>query len=72
MGEVLKGTGTVLMLRYQEGSAATEERERGFLEELKTSLSGRDGDLLGSIRRRHPRHRQADVGEPAQSLRATR
>jgi ribose transport system substrate-binding protein len=31
MGELLKGAGTVLMLRYQEGSAATEERERGFL-----------------------------------------
>jgi ribose transport system substrate-binding protein len=34
MGELLKGSGTVLMLRYQEGSAATEERERGFLDEL--------------------------------------
>jgi ribose transport system substrate-binding protein len=34
MGELLKGAGTVLMLRYQEGSAATEERERGFLDEL--------------------------------------
>jgi ribose transport system substrate-binding protein len=40
MGEVLKGTGTVLMLRYQEGSAATEERERGFLEELKARYPG--------------------------------
>jgi ribose transport system substrate-binding protein len=40
MGEVLKGTGTVLMLRYQEGSAATEERERGFLDELKASYPG--------------------------------
>ena len=35
MAELLKGSGTVLMLRYQEGSAATEERERGFLDELK-------------------------------------
>jgi ribose transport system substrate-binding protein len=35
MGEVLGGKGTVLMLRYQEGSAATEERERGFLDALK-------------------------------------
>ncbi|MPZ21566.1 MAG: substrate-binding domain-containing protein [Luteitalea sp.] len=34
MGELLEGRGTVLMLRYQEGSAATEERERGFVEEL--------------------------------------
>ena len=37
MGDVLKGRGTVLMLRYQEGSAATEEREKGFLDELKAS-----------------------------------
>jgi ribose transport system substrate-binding protein len=40
MGEVLQGRGTVLMLRYQEGSAATEERERGFLEELKAAHPG--------------------------------
>ena len=40
MGEVLKGSGTVLMLRYQEGSAATEERERGFLDELKAHYPG--------------------------------
>jgi ribose transport system substrate-binding protein len=35
MGEVLGGKGTVLMLRYQEGSAATEEREQGFLDAIK-------------------------------------
>jgi ribose transport system substrate-binding protein len=35
MGEVLQGKGRVLMLRYQEGSAATEEREAGFLAALK-------------------------------------
>jgi ribose transport system substrate-binding protein len=40
MGELLKGKGTVLMLRYQEGSAATEEREAGFLAELKASFPG--------------------------------
>ena len=40
MGELLKGTGTVLMLRYQEGSAATEEREQGFLDELRTAFPG--------------------------------
>ena len=40
MGEVLKGRGTVLMLRYQEGSAATEEREKGFLDELKANYPG--------------------------------
>lgn len=40
MGELLGGKGTVLMLRYQEGSAATEERERGFLEELAAKYPG--------------------------------
>jgi ribose transport system substrate-binding protein len=40
MAEVLGGKGTVLMLRYQEGSAATEERERGFGEELKAVAPG--------------------------------
>lgn len=40
MGELLKGTGTVLMLRYQEGSAATEEREQGFLDQLHSAYPG--------------------------------
>jgi ribose transport system substrate-binding protein len=35
LGELMGGKGTALMLRYQEGSAATEDRERGFVEELK-------------------------------------
>lgn len=34
IGEVLKGQGRVLLLRYQEGSASTVERERGFVEAL--------------------------------------
>ena len=40
MGEVLKGKGRVLMLRYQEGSAATEEREGGFLAVLSKEFPG--------------------------------
>lgn len=40
MGELLDGRGTVLMLRYQEGSAATEEREQGFLDELRARHPG--------------------------------
>lgn len=38
MGELLGGRGRVLMLRYQEGSAATEEREGGFLDEIRTKF----------------------------------
>jgi len=35
LGEALNGRGRVLMLRYQEGSAATEEREAGFLDHMR-------------------------------------
>lgn len=35
MGELLGGKGKVMVMRYQEGSASTTEREEGFLEEVK-------------------------------------
>jgi len=35
LGELLGGKGKVIMLRYAEGSASTEEREAGFLQEMK-------------------------------------
>ena len=34
LGEVMGGQGKCIMLRYQEGSASTEQREAGFLDEL--------------------------------------
>lgn len=40
MGELLGGKGTVLLLRYQEGSASTTEREVGFLSRLKEKFPG--------------------------------
>ncbi len=40
LGSLLEGKGRVLMLRYQEGSASTEARERGFLDRLKASFPG--------------------------------
>jgi len=40
MGSVLGGKGKALLLRYQEGSASTTEREQGFLEKLKSSYPG--------------------------------
>jgi len=40
MGELLGGKGTVLLLRYQEGSASTTEREVGFLNRLKEKFPG--------------------------------
>jgi ribose transport system substrate-binding protein len=35
MGKLLGGKGNVVLLRYQVGSASTEERETGFLDALK-------------------------------------
>ena len=40
MGQLLNGKGKVLLLRYQEGSASTQEREDGFVEELKAKFPG--------------------------------
>jgi ribose transport system substrate-binding protein len=40
MGELLHGKGKVLLLRYQEGSASTTEREQGFLARLKEKFPG--------------------------------
>lgn len=35
LAKLLGGKGKVILLRYQEGSASTENRERGFLEAIK-------------------------------------
>ena len=35
LGRLLGGKGTALMLRYQEGSASTEKREKGFLDVME-------------------------------------
>jgi len=35
LGMLLNGSGKVILLRYQEGSASTAERERGFVDTLK-------------------------------------
>jgi len=40
MGELLNGKGKILMLRYQEGSASTQDREDGFVAELKSKYPG--------------------------------
>ncbi|HKW49728.1 MAG TPA: substrate-binding domain-containing protein [Gemmatimonadaceae bacterium] len=40
LGELLGGKGKALMLRYAEGSASTEAREKGFLDELHAKYPG--------------------------------
>ena len=40
LGGLLKGKGRLIMFRYQEGSAATAEREQGFLDTIKSKFPG--------------------------------
>jgi ribose transport system substrate-binding protein len=40
LAQLLNGKGKVLLLRYQEGSASTEDRERGFADRLKAGYPG--------------------------------
>jgi ribose transport system substrate-binding protein len=40
LGSLLGGKGKVLVLRYQEGSNSTEQREKGFLDKLKAAYPG--------------------------------
>jgi ribose transport system substrate-binding protein len=40
LGELLYGKGRVLILRYQKGSASTEEREEGVMEGLRRGFPG--------------------------------
>jgi ribose transport system substrate-binding protein len=38
LGKLMEGKGNVILLRYAVGSASTEAREKGFLEELNTKF----------------------------------
>lgn len=38
LGEVLKGEGNIILLRYAVGSESTEQRERGFTDTLKSEF----------------------------------
>ena len=40
LGQVMNGKGNVLVMRLQEGSASTEEREKGFLDRIKSGFPG--------------------------------
>lgn len=40
LGQLLGGTGNVIVLRYEVGSASTEEREAGFLDTIKEKFPG--------------------------------
>lgn len=40
LGELLAGKGQILVLRYQEGSASTMQREQGFLDTLQKDFPG--------------------------------
>ena len=69
MGELLGGKGKVLLLRYQEGSASTTEREKGFLKRLKEKYPGITLISSDQYAGAYARHRQARLREPAEPLR---
>ncbi|MEW6456820.1 MAG: substrate-binding domain-containing protein [Acidobacteriota bacterium] len=39
LGEILNGKGKIFLIRYQEGSASTNEREKGFLDTMNKEFS---------------------------------
>ncbi len=50
LAKELGGKGKVIMLRYQEGSASTEEREQGFLDAMKeANITVVDVDKHGGV-----------------------
>ena len=51
LGTLLGGKGSVLVLRYQEGSASTEAREKGFLDRMKSQYPARADRLGRPVRR---------------------
>jgi ribose transport system substrate-binding protein len=40
LAQLLKNTGRIFLIRYQEGSASTTQREQGFLDTLKAEAPG--------------------------------
>jgi ribose transport system substrate-binding protein len=40
LGKILRGKGRVLVLRYLRGSSSTEEREEGFIQQLRRAYPG--------------------------------
>jgi ribose transport system substrate-binding protein len=40
LGKILRGRGRVLVLRYLKGSSSTEEREEGFIQQLRRAYPG--------------------------------
>lgn len=53
MGKMLGGKGKVIMLRYQEGSASTHNREEGFLEAIRefTGIEVADSSQYAGVTR---------------------
>jgi ribose transport system substrate-binding protein len=54
MGKLLEGKGNLVVLRYQVGSASTEQREQGFLDTIKKELPNlvilSDNQYAGALR----------------------
>ena len=72
LGEVLKGKGKVILLRYAVGSESTEQREKGFTDTLAKSFPGIAHDLGHGIRRADVRLGPAEGAEPGHAISGVR
>lgn len=75
MGELLHGKGRVLVLRYQQGSASTEEREEGFIERLRRGYPGisviSSDDYAGATRDTAKRASESLLAQHSKDLQGT-
>jgi ribose transport system substrate-binding protein len=72
LGTLLGGKGKVLVLRYQEGSASTTEREKGFIDKMKSAYPGitivsRTSTPARRVRRRSGPPRTSSTGTATSS-----
>ncbi len=68
LGELLKGEGRVILLRYAVGSESTEQREKGFTDTLSKDVSQDQADLRLGICRPDLRLGPAESAEPGHAI----
>ncbi len=68
LGELLKGEGKVILLRYAVGSESTEQREKGFTDTLAKEFPRIYADLRHRVRRPDVRLGAAESAEPGDAV----
>ncbi len=68
LGELLKGEGKIILLRYAVGSASTDEREKGFIDTMKAEFPEGGFRLRRPVRRGDIRPGPAEGAEPSDAV----